>query len=393
VDGTSARSTATSLESVNSKHGGNMSLSTTRMGVLLVATISLALIGCESDGGSGGSRSSRGGSSSADVGQLEDTATDAPTLCDSIADSGDGMCDSYANTAACDWDGGDCCEETCEDDTYICGEDPYDCIDPSVTGEVVTDPDIIEQDTAQPDGSAFECDQGVYEGNLDVWTPEHLQELAGKSKITGYLTISCDSCESLDALRCLTTIGGQFEIKGDALTSIQGLSGLTSIGADLAPTDYSYLSVKRCANLTDLRGLEQLNAMGGEGHVYVADNPKLTTLTGLEGLHAIPGSVDIHHNDSLEDLFGMDNVGAVGGYLRIRSNPSLTDVTAFHNVKSVGASLELFENPSLSNCAPIELRDAIGAENIGSYFPDGCCCGDGLCCPGLVEVGDYCGCD
>lgn len=34
----------------------------------------------------------------------------------------DGYCDASNNNAECDWDGGDCCEETCEDDDYQCGE-------------------------------------------------------------------------------------------------------------------------------------------------------------------------------------------------------------------------------------------------------------------------------
>jgi len=34
----------------------------------------------------------------------------------------DGYCDASNNNAECDWDGGDCCEDTCEDDDYQCGE-------------------------------------------------------------------------------------------------------------------------------------------------------------------------------------------------------------------------------------------------------------------------------
>ena len=28
------------------------------------------------------------------------------------------------------YDGGDCCEETCVDNTYVCGVDGFDCVDP-----------------------------------------------------------------------------------------------------------------------------------------------------------------------------------------------------------------------------------------------------------------------
>ncbi len=34
----------------------------------------------------------------------------------------DGYCDNINNNPECNWDGGDCCEDTCEDDDYQCGE-------------------------------------------------------------------------------------------------------------------------------------------------------------------------------------------------------------------------------------------------------------------------------
>lgn len=46
---------------------------------------------------------------------------------------GDGWCDQSGgyNTAACGWDGGDCCAETCQPGEYDCTE-PMQCFDPSV---------------------------------------------------------------------------------------------------------------------------------------------------------------------------------------------------------------------------------------------------------------------
>ena len=49
---------------------------------------------------------------------------------------GDGGCDPDYNTAACGWDGGDCCKETCSADFgyYECGRDaqPFDCQNPDI---------------------------------------------------------------------------------------------------------------------------------------------------------------------------------------------------------------------------------------------------------------------
>jgi trypsin len=47
---------------------------------------------------------------------------------------GDGYCDrdpAY-NNEACAWDGGDCCEETCQDGAYGCGRNGYQCLDPEL---------------------------------------------------------------------------------------------------------------------------------------------------------------------------------------------------------------------------------------------------------------------
>ncbi len=46
---------------------------------------------------------------------------------------GDGYCDSVQdgyNTEACGYDGGDCCESTCQDGDYDCGTNDFICLDP-----------------------------------------------------------------------------------------------------------------------------------------------------------------------------------------------------------------------------------------------------------------------
>ncbi|CAN0273217.1 unnamed protein product, partial [Scytosiphon promiscuus] len=59
--------------------------------------------------------------------------TDYPECEGYISWIGDGFCDYSNNNEECDWDGGDCCPCTCEDEGFYsgCGS-VYDCLDPSV---------------------------------------------------------------------------------------------------------------------------------------------------------------------------------------------------------------------------------------------------------------------
>ena len=71
---------------------------------------------------------------------------------------GDGECDSDNNIAACEYDGGDCCESTCVDALWSCGISGYDCVDPEAP--VPPAPDIGEECTMSDGWSSgiYDCD-------------------------------------------------------------------------------------------------------------------------------------------------------------------------------------------------------------------------------------------
>ena len=77
----------------------------------------------------------------------------------------DGQCDLLNNSFQCDYDGGDCCEESCIDDAFTCGSDPeFNCVDPEQqpgSGLCTTTPadiDFIRGGTFLEAGSAALAD-------------------------------------------------------------------------------------------------------------------------------------------------------------------------------------------------------------------------------------------
>ena len=67
----------------------------------------------------------------------------------------DGYCDASNNNAECDWDGGDCCEDTCEDDDYQCGEFFQIDLDDSGCWDNCYDPTSCGQGTPQCESLNF----------------------------------------------------------------------------------------------------------------------------------------------------------------------------------------------------------------------------------------------
>lgn len=70
------------------------------------------------------------------------------------------------NTEVCDWDGGDCCENTCSSTTWDCGSTNFDCLDPDPSN---TESCSVSQASYLGDGY---CDA--------IWSGE------------GYNTLGCD---------------------------------------------------------------------------------------------------------------------------------------------------------------------------------------------------------
>jgi hypothetical protein len=82
----------------------------------------------------------------------------ATTLCRAplLYRVGDGFCDAGAeyNNALCDWDGGDCCVQSCESTPNPCGTAGYHCLQPEYTPAPTPSPSTATPSTTAPSSAA-----------------------------------------------------------------------------------------------------------------------------------------------------------------------------------------------------------------------------------------------
>lgn len=98
------------------------------------------------------------------------------------------------------------------------------------------------------------------------------------------------------------------------------------------------------SNSSDIDNLEPLNQIRSiDGNLIIGsiacdflwnDNPQLTSLSGLENLTTIGGSLWIESNSNLTDLTGLEGLTSIGGELQIGGS-SLTNLNGLNNLESV----------------------------------------------------------
>jgi len=114
-------------------------------------------------------------------------------------------------------------------------------------------------------------------------------------------------------------------------------------------------------------------------------NEALSSLTGLNSLTSIGGSIVMKGNDTLSSLTGLDNITSIGGSIEIKDNNSLTSITGLDNVSSF-ENLIIHDNPSLYHCDTESicnyLANPTGAVNIYN---------NAVGCYNPPEVADACG--
>jgi len=166
----------------------------------------------------------------------------------------------------------------------------------------------------------------------------------------------------------LSSIGGALDIvRNDGLTSLEGPGETLTLGAGSLN---SSLRVEGNAALESLQGLPK-SMISVPGSISVVDNDLLLDLSGLESIEMIGGDLLIgrryttHLSDpcnwsgspagnmSLQSLSGLEGLASVGGTLAVACNPSLSEVGGLGSLATVGEHLLILSNPELSSLADL----------------------------------------
>lgn len=166
------------------------------------------------------------------------------------------------------------------------------------------------------------------------------------------------SLRDINGIRNLTKVQeigytqGKIFIKGnDVLSDINALNNIVS--AD-------YVSIKNNPLLQSLKGLENIQSITET--LEIENNPKLLNLVGLDRLKKL-SSLVISNNDALIDLNGLNQLTEISNNvysLRIELNKNLESLTGLESLIAVSGSLNIGGNPLLKNFCPIKPLFAAG---------------------------------
>lgn len=199
---------------------------------------------------------------------------------------------------------------------------------------------------------------GIYGKLVVTGNPKltNLKQLSFETASTGILIDGNPALTTLDALGLdqpkLTEVAGDLIITGNtALTAIP-LRYLTKVtGA---------LTVSGNPKLTSL----DVSKLATTGHVDVADNALLATLTGFAAT-TINGDFAVRNNPALTTLGTMSSLYRVTGNLTIDGNAALTNLAAFTtSVKFVDRALTITNNGNLTDLGALKHLQLVGGITI-----------------------------
>ena len=154
---------------------------------------------------------------------------------------------------------------------------------------------------------------------------QELSSLDGLETVNRNVALSGMTNDNLLALENLTTIHGHLFIQNNPeLTSLEGLKNLSHVSGQLVIQNNGVL-----ANLSGLENLRHVESL------TIISNGALTNFDALGGLEEVRnGEITINHNPSLVSLFGLSGVRNVEN-LTIQSNNNLENLIGLENIENL----------------------------------------------------------
>ncbi len=195
----------------------------------------------------------------------------------------------------------------------------------------------------------------VIGGRLWITNAPLLQTLDGLQNVTQLERLTIQGAgvlTDLDGLSAVQVVEDGFIVTGAPLLTRVALPALTDIGGEITLEDLPALS--------SLDGLALPDSYGWSVSLVDVGLTRIDALTNLQIVHGFEVT-----GTQLVDFSGMENLGVIYGDLVITDNLLLDDVSALEGIRRVSGSLIITGNSSLGHTRALELRNAIGDENVG----------------------------
>lgn len=185
----------------------------------------------------------------------------------------------------------------------------------------------------------------VYNGNVTIYTQQELNEFGANNYTTikGSLYI-WGGVTDLTPLNSLVIIGNGFEVKNTSLIDFKGLENLEIVGVDFIHS----VRIENNQSLKNFLGLNKLKIT--QGYFYVLNNDALVDLKGLDSYTTCAnGEFRIQDCDNLQSITGLENMQYIYGSIYLMNNRLLNDLTAWKNLKKISEGIYVINNKSLTS--------------------------------------------
>jgi len=241
-----------------------------------------------------------------------------------------------------------------------------------------SDTDTDTDSDTDTDADTDTCDLGVYDGGVNIYDTDDIEELKGYTAVSGGLDVSGDELTDLTGLECLTEVDMLFISHCGSLASLTGLDALTTVGSNAEITDDAVLE--------DLTGLGSLTAVGGA--FDLGSLPLVTDLTGLENLETA-SLLRISSMDGLSDISGLDGLTTLGPEgMRILWCDELTSLGGLDSLTQIDGDLAAIGNTQLPFCEVCTLLEQLDEPpttvTVSGNLDDECGAGDA----GILDCGE-----